>query len=205
MSAGTARTRPNILITGTPGVGKSALSALIAERLRMRLINVGELVKQHSCHEGMDTEFDSYILDEDKLLDIMEPMMIAFETENNENGSSEADDSDEDDDSILPKNGNVVDFHSCDFFPERYFDLILVLRASTDVLFDRLVKRGYSDKKRDENMECEIMQVVLSEARESYPEELVHEVQSNTIEDMESNCSRVEQWFIQWINDNMSS
>lgn len=92
-----------------------------------------------------------------------------------------------------------------DFFPERYFDLILVLRASTDVLFDRLVKRGYSDKKRDENMECEIMQVVLSEARESYPEELVHEVQSNTIEDMESNCNRVEQWFIQWINDNMSS
>jgi adenylate kinase len=37
--------------------------------------------------------------------------------------------------------GVVVDYHSCDFFPEDWFDLIVVLRTSTEVLFDRLEKR----------------------------------------------------------------
>eukprot|EP00588_Corethron_pennatum_P022832 CAMPEP_0194313238 /NCGR_PEP_ID=MMETSP0171-20130528/10133_1 /TAXON_ID=218684 /ORGANISM="Corethron pennatum, Strain L29A3" /LENGTH=103 /DNA_ID=CAMNT_0039068103 /DNA_START=355 /DNA_END=663 /DNA_ORIENTATION=+ len=94
--------------------------------------------------------------------------------------------------------GFIVDFHSCDFFPERWFDLVLVLRARTDVLYDRLVIRGYNEKKRTENIECEIMMVVLEEAKESYEEEIVHEVQSNSIEEMDANVKRIEQWIQQW-------
>jgi len=90
-------------------------------------------------------------------------------------------------------------------FPERWFDLILVLRVSTENLYDRLVKRGYSEKKRNENMECEIMQVVLQEARDSYANEIVHEVPSNTIEDMESNVTRIQQWATQWKENNKKS
>lgn len=43
-------------------------------------------------------------------------------------------------------------------------------------------------------MECEIMQVVLETARESYAPEIVVELPSNTVEDMESNVDRVKQW-----------
>mgnify|MGYP001039043153 CR=1 FL=1 len=40
------------------------------------------------------------------------------------------------------KNGYcVVDFHSCDFFPERWFDLVVCLRADNGVLYDRLERR----------------------------------------------------------------
>jgi adenylate kinase len=151
----------------------------------MKYVNVGDVVKQHKCHEGMDTEFDSYILDEDKLLDVMEKMVEDEE-------EADADEA----------RGLVVDFHSCDFFPQRWFDLVLVLRSNTTVLYDRLTERGYSDKKRNENMECEIMQVVLEEAQESYDKEIVHEVQSNTLEDLEANVDRVEQWMEQWMKDN---
>ena len=52
-----------------------------------------------------------------------------------------------------------------------------------------------------ENMEAEIMQVILEEARESYSHDIVHEVPSNTIEDMENNVVRVEQWGKQWLAD----
>lgn len=52
-----------------------------------------------------------------------------------------------------------------------------------------------------ENMEAEIMQVILEEARESYAHEVVHEVQSNTVEDMENNATRVEEWCKQWMKD----
>ena len=98
--------------------------------------------------------------------------------------------------------GIVADYHSCELFPERWFDLILVLRAKTDVLYDRLTERGYNDKKRSENMECEIMQVCLQEAKESYDTEIVHEVQSNTVEDMDSNVERCKLWVEQWIANN---
>jgi broad-specificity NMP kinase len=58
----------NILITGTPGTGKTTLSELVASNTQLRHINVTDLVKEKSLHEGKNEEFDSYILDEDKVL-----------------------------------------------------------------------------------------------------------------------------------------
>jgi adenylate kinase len=177
----TERKRPNILVTGTPGVGKTATASLIAEAVGLKHINVGELIQQHKCYDGHDDALDTHILDEDKLLDLMENM---FEECANEN------------------TGIVADYHSCELFPERWFDLILVLRAKTDILFDRLTERGYNEKKRSENLEAEIMQVVLDEARESYDVDIVHEVPSNTVEEMDSNVERCKQWVEQWIANN---
>jgi broad-specificity NMP kinase len=37
--------------------------------------------------------------------------------------------------------GVVVDFHSVDFFPERWFQLVLVLRCDNTLLYDRLRAR----------------------------------------------------------------
>ena len=37
--------------------------------------------------------------------------------------------------------GNVVDYHGCDFFPERWFDLVIVLQTDNTVLWNRLEKR----------------------------------------------------------------
>ena len=57
---------------------------------------------------------------------------------------------------------------------------------------------GYSLKKIQENNEAEIMQQVLEEARESYAKEIIVELKSETIEDMESNVERIIQWIGQW-------
>ncbi|KAJ2636258.1 hypothetical protein IW137_004025, partial [Coemansia sp. RSA 1287] len=73
----------------------------------------------------------------------------------------------------------------------RWFDLVVVLRADTDKIYDRLEKRGYKQNKVQENIECEIMQVVLEEAQESYQPEIVMELASNTVEQMEANVEKV--------------
>ena len=65
----------------------------------------------------------------------------------------------------------------------------------------RLAFRGYSTKKIQENNEAEIMQVVLEEARASYPEETVVELSSDSTEDLESNVSRLVEWVVQWEKD----
>lgn len=168
--------RPNILITGTPGTGKTTTAEQAANTIGFKYVNVGDIVKEQECHEGKDNDFDAFILDEDKLIDVLEP--------------------------IMAQGGNIVDFHTCEIFPERWFDLVLVLRADTSVLFDRLKDRGYNEKKMTENMECEIMQVVLDAARESYDLSIVHELPSNTVEDMESNVDRIQLWYDNWKKNN---
>ena len=51
--------------------------------------------------------------------------------------------------------------------------------------------RGYSLAKVKENVEAEIMQVVRDEAFESYSEEIILELENNTLEDMEKNLAAI--------------
>ena len=56
-------------------------------------------------------------------------------------------------------------------------------------------------KKIQENNEAEIMEVVLDEARSSYPQEIVVELQSERTEDLDSNVQRIVQWIEAWRKD----
>lgn len=55
----------------------------------------------------------------------------------------------------------------------------MVLRCENAPLYDRLHEReNYSEAKRAENLECEIMGIVAEEAHEAYSEDgVVHELQ----------------------------
>lgn len=136
----------------------------------MKHLNVGDLVKKDSLHTGYDSEYECYIIDEDKVCDALEE--------------------------IMEEGGVIVDYHGCDFFPERWFDCVIVLQTDNSVLWERLEKRGYNEKKLQDNVQCEIMHVIVEEARESYNEDIVHAVPSNDVEQMESNVDRL----VEWIN-----
>lgn len=73
----------------------------------------------------------------------------------------------------MERGGFVVDHHSSDFFPERFFDLVVVLQTDNTLLYDRLQKRGYAERKIQENVQCEIMHVPCEEARRSYKQDIV--------------------------------
>lgn len=144
---------PVIAITGTPGTGKSTHAQLLVQEspIPLKHINVGELVKMEGLHEGFDEEWQSYTVDEDKvcfrsigqwsshtlaflfsfvplvighsrtvfqLLDVLEP--------------------------IVSRGGVVLDWHTCGIYPERWPDLVVVLRCNHTKLWDRLEKRCVS-------------------------------------------------------------
>lgn len=59
------REKPNILITGTPGTGKTTTATALAESIQLRHINIGDLVKEKNLHDGWDDQFDCYLINED--------------------------------------------------------------------------------------------------------------------------------------------
>lgn len=150
---------------------------MIVEELKgFKHINITDFAKENDAYDGFDKERNSHIVDEDKLVDAIEP--------------------------FLEKGGVIIDWHACDLFPERLIDLVVVLRVDNGVLYDRLQKRDYSQSKIDENLDCEIMEVIAQEARDSYEPEIIVELQSNSTEEMDSNVSRVIAWIDTWKMNN---
>lgn len=110
---------PNILITGTPGTGKTTLSqALVAAHADMRHVELSKLIAEQELHEGRDEAFDTLIMDDDKIVDYLEDVMDIHKHRN-----------------------TVVDFHTSDFFPERWFDLVIVLRTAAAPHYERLAAK----------------------------------------------------------------
>ena len=102
----------------------------------------------------------------------------------------------------LQKGGYLIDWHACDLFPKSWIDLVVVLRTDSAHLYDRLQARHYPEKKLQENIDSEIMEVLLEEARGSYDEGVVVELQSNGTEDIDSNVERIETWVKSWRANN---
>ncbi|KAL5614191.1 hypothetical protein BROUX41_000030 [Berkeleyomyces rouxiae] len=171
-----ARTQPNIIITGTPGVGKTTHCEIVAEKTGLKHVSINQIVKDRECHEGYDEKYSCYIVDEDKLLDAIEDQ--------------------------VKDGGCIIDWHACDLFPESWIDLVLVLRVDSATLFDRLSERKYAEAKLQENLDSELMDVLITEAREGFDESIVIELQSNTTEQMDENVERVVTWVENWRKDN---
>ncbi|KAF2922431.1 hypothetical protein DAI22_07g113100 [Oryza sativa Japonica Group] len=143
---GARRTRPNVLVTGTPGTGKTTTCSLLADAVDLRHINIGDLVREKSLHDGWDEELECHIINEDLVCDELEDVM-------------------EEDNSIL---------------------------------HDRLTSRGYMGAKLTNNIECEIFQMLLEEARESYKEEIVMPLRSDNVEDISRNVGTLTEWINNW-------
>ena len=103
------------------------------------------------------------------------------------------------------KGGLIIDWHACDLFPRSWIDLVVVLRVDSSTLYDRLKARNYPEAKLQENLDSELMDVLIQEARDSYDEEIVIELQSNSADEMDENVDRIEAWVKQWKVDNAPS
>ena len=109
------------------------------------------MVITKKLYKKWNDQFNVPEFDEDMICDELEPMM-------SQDG------------------GIILEFHSCDFFPERWFELVVLLRCNNTQLFDRLQARGYEQKKIDENIECEIFGELKDEVSNSYKAEIIMEL-----------------------------
>jgi adenylate kinase len=146
---------------GEVEAGGSIAGVDLQDELELTHIDVSKIVKDEHFYTEYDSTYDSYIIEEDeeeRLLDYLEPAMV--------------------------RGGSCVDFHSSSFFPKRWFGLVVVLRADTEKIFDRLTARGYSEAKREENLDAEICGVCEEEARNSFDQRIILIRPSNELSEM---------------------
>lgn len=141
-----------IVVIGTPGVGKTTLSRLLAKHYQARHIDLSSMVREKELILGVDEERDSLIVDEDRVMKAVERI-------------------------VAEHHGLViVEGHFADITPRHLVKAALVLRLHPLELEKRLLSLGWSRRKVLENVASEILDHCLIAAVEAYGENLVREV-----------------------------
>jgi adenylate kinase len=142
-----------LVVVGSPGVGKSSISRLLATHLKGRCINVGDLVKDEDLDSGVDKQRDTLIADVERVAEKIAVIIQDVE------------------------GYVVVEGHfAMDVVREEDVVFAFVLRRNPDELRDALEQRKYAKEKIAENVAAEILDVCLFDAVQAYQESKVHEI-----------------------------
>ncbi len=131
-----------ILVTGTPGTGKSTVAKALAKKYGFSYLNVSTFAIERKLFTEYDEESLSYVIDEDALKRSLREAI----------GS-----------------GNfVVETIYPSLVP--FANKVLVLRRNPSEVWEELSSRGWPERKVAENVEAELLGVVAQEARETFGE-----------------------------------
>lgn len=139
--------KPTItIVTGTPGTGKTTVAMAVAMRTNAVYIDVNNVIKINKLRESYDKKRKSAIIDTKKL----NKVLIKIINQAKKKGFS-----------------LVIDSHLSHYLPKKGVDICIVTKTPLKKLKQRLKKRGYHKAKIEENLECEIFDVCLEEAKEA--------------------------------------
>lgn len=131
-----------IIVTGSVCTGKTTIAKKIAKFLKARYIDVNNIIRKENLSEGYDRKRKCKIVDEKKLVKSLVKLIKNS------------------------KEDLVIDSHLSHYLPSKYVDLCIVTTCDLKRLKKRLEKRGYDRNKVRENLDAEIFEVCLSEAKE---------------------------------------
>jgi len=131
-----------IIVTGCPATGKTIIARKIAEKKKLRYIDVNQLIKDNKLYSYYSRKDMSYVVDVKKL----NRFLIK----------------------LIKKDKDVVlDSHLSHYLPNKYVDECIVTKCNLKELKKRLEKRKYPNKKIRDNLDCEIFDVCHIEALEN--------------------------------------
>ncbi|TFG16484.1 MAG: hypothetical protein EU531_06385 [Promethearchaeota archaeon] len=126
-----------IIISGTPGTGKTTISNHLCNFIDAKVLSLNELIINRNFVLEYDQERETSIIDEEKLNKNLDGIIKEF--------------------SIHPLAYLIIEGHFCDILSEDYMDFVIILRCHPDELVKRLKNRGYKHKKIMENVQSEIL------------------------------------------------
>ena len=145
--------KPIIVVTGTPGVGKTTVSSCLAIGLKAVHLDLAEIVKKNKFYCNRDPQRKTFIVDIERLTENVEKRL--------KNASS----------------GIIVSGHyAMDVISPRYNVKAFVLRCDPQELKKRLEKKGFGPGKVSENVQAEILDICFSDAAAVYGEDKVYQI-----------------------------
>jgi broad-specificity NMP kinase len=135
-----------ILVSGTPGTGKTRYAKKLAREKGYTYIDVNKVISSNKLAEGYDFNRDTKIIDTSKLNKALIKLINAEKNKKTK--------------------GLVIDSHLSHYLPKKYADLCIITKCDLKELKKRLVKRGYAKEKVRENMDAEIFDTCKTEAQE---------------------------------------
>lgn len=141
-----------MVVSGTPGTGKSRIALELVKKLNGLYLNLSEVALRNNFILEKDLKRDSYVIDEDRLK--------AYLIEVLKSSSGYV----------------VIDSHYGEIVPDEYVERIFVLRLNPRELYLRLKQRGWDELKVKENVEAELLGVCTYNALEEHPQSKVCEV-----------------------------
>jgi len=130
-----------ILVTGTPGVGKTTVSRMLAARLNATYLSLAELVEKEKLISGVDEARGTLIADMDKLSSRVRELMVRADQD------------------------VIVEGHyAVNVVPAKDVHLVFVIRRNPEELKKLMEERGYKESKLWENLAAEILDVCLTDA-----------------------------------------
>ncbi|MEM4637889.1 MAG: AAA family ATPase [Candidatus Woesearchaeota archaeon] len=158
-----------ITITGTPGTGKTYIAKKVAEKTNFRYLNLNKIIKKEKLYERYDKKAKTYDVEVKKLKIIDKKLNEYLDKKN----SKITDDSQPKKTTLQKlikelknkkKTRNIIiDSHLSHYLKS---DLCIVVKSDIKKISERLKKRKYSIKKIRENIESEIFDVCLEEAKQ---------------------------------------
>lgn len=146
-----------ILVTGTPCVGKTLVSRLLASKLNAEYVNLTDLAIREGLISGKDKERDSIIVDENKMRKKLHELIDSSN-----------------------KKDIVIDGHyAVNVVPKNLVTYIFVLRRDPVELKKLMQSSGFTDRKLWENLASEILDVCLVDALNVHSEEKVCELDTS--------------------------
>jgi adenylate kinase len=142
-----------LVVTGTPGVGKTTVSAILAVKLRALHLDIATLVRHEQMTSGYDKKRQTLIADTNRLAQRVQQII-----------------------SKTPKTLIVDGHYSTDIVPARQITRVFVLRCHPEELGNRMNARGFQGPKVKENLAAEILDVCLADAVASVGEDKVCEI-----------------------------
>ncbi len=141
-----------IVIAGTPGVGKTTLSRLLATRLNAIHVDLSRLAIEKKLFSHYDEERQTYVIDEHAVVEEVSKIIR------------------ECDRSV------IIDTHYPEILPPEMVDIVIVLRLHPRKLEERLWRKGWQWNKIRENVLAEILSVVSINAIQRFGTNRVYEV-----------------------------
>jgi adenylate kinase len=133
--------RKVILVTGTPCVGKTSVSHLLATRLGALYVNLTNLATGENLVLGRDEQRDTVIVDEARMTRKMREIIQSSE-----------------------KDVFVDGHYAASVVPEKLVTFVFVLRRDPVELKSFMERCGFSSRKLTENLASEILDVCLVDA-----------------------------------------